>query len=142
LSHIVQIQTEVRDRMAIEAACRRLGLGAATEGTFQLYSQQATGLGVKLPGWSYPVVCDTATGQVQYDNFSGYWGEQKELDKFLQAYAVEKAKLEARKRGFSVTESQRADGHIVVTIGAPENTTNASPSMWDRFRSMFGGSRN
>jgi hypothetical protein len=89
LSHIVQIQTEIRDRAAIEAGCRRLGLALPTEGTFKLYASRATGLAVKLPGWSYPVVCDTATGRVQYDNFAGHWGKQEELDRFLQAYAVE-----------------------------------------------------
>jgi hypothetical protein len=116
LSHIVQIQTEVRDRMAIEAACRRLGLAAATEGTFQLYSQMASGVGVVLPGWSYPVVCNLTTGQVQYDNFNGYWGDPEKLGRLLQMYAVEKAKIEARKKGHSVTEQALADGSIKLTV--------------------------
>jgi hypothetical protein len=89
LSHIVEIKTEVRDRVAVEAACRRLGLCQPIEGTFKLYASRATGLAVKLPGWSYPVVCDTATGQLRYDNFNGYWGKPEEIDRFLQAYAVE-----------------------------------------------------
>jgi hypothetical protein len=38
------------------------------------------------------------------------------LDAFLQAYAVEKAKLEARKQGHSVSEQQLADGSIRVQI--------------------------
>ena len=43
------------------------------------------------------MVVDTATGSAKYDNYGGRWGAQKEFDAFLQAYAVEKAKLEARK---------------------------------------------
>ena len=53
---------------------------------------------------------------MQYDNFGGHWGAQKELDRFLQAYAVERAKIEARKKGHSVTEQQLHDGSIKLTI--------------------------
>ncbi len=30
-------------------------------------------LGVQLPEWRYPVVCDTTNGQLAYDNFGGRW---------------------------------------------------------------------
>jgi hypothetical protein len=86
------------------------------QGVSQLYSGQATGLAVQLPGWQYPVVCDTANSQLHYDNFGGYWGQQQELDRFLQAYAVEKAKIEARKKGHTVTEQPLTDGSIKLTI--------------------------
>jgi len=49
-------------------------------------------------------VIDTLTGTIRYDNYEGSWGEQKHLDRFLQMYAVDKAKLEARKKGYTVTE--------------------------------------
>jgi hypothetical protein len=75
-----------------------------------------TGLAVQLPGWSYPVVCNLETGQVSYDNFNGAWGEQKHLNSFLQGYAVEKAKIEARKKGHSVSEARLQDGSIRVTV--------------------------
>ena len=69
-----------------------------------------------LPKWRYPAVCDLETGQVQYDNFNGHWGEQKHLDAFLQGYAVEKAKIEARRQGHVCTEQPLADGSIKLTI--------------------------
>ena len=116
MSHIVSINTEVRDAAAVHAACRRLGLPAPTHRTVKLYSSRVTGLAVQLPDWQYPVVCNTTTGEVQYDNFGGNWGAQKELDRFLQAYAVERAKIEARKKGHSVTEQQLNDGSIKLTI--------------------------
>ena len=53
---------------------------------------------------------------MKFDHFNGRWGSQQELDKFLQSYAAEKAKLEARRRGHSVTEQQLADGSIKLTI--------------------------
>jgi hypothetical protein len=116
MSHIVMIQTEVRDVAAVAAACRRLGLGEPVQGTTRLYSGQVTGLAVQLPDWRYPVVADVATGRLRYDNFGGHWGDQRQLDRFLQAYAVEKAKLEARKRGHSVTEQALTDGSIKLTV--------------------------
>ena len=45
-----------------------------------------------------------------------FWGEQKELDCFVQGYAVEKAKIEARKKGHSVTEQPLEDGSIKVVV--------------------------
>ena len=116
MSHIVSIKTEVRDAAAVQAACRRLGFPEPVHRTVKLYSNKATGLAVQLPGWNYPVVCDTTTGDVKYDNFNGRWGNQAELDKFFQSYAVEKAKIEARKKGHSVTEQQLNDGSIKLTI--------------------------
>ena len=116
MSHIVQIQTEVRDAAAVQAACQRLGLAQPAQRKVQLYASKATGLTVQLPGWNYPVVCDLASGQLKYDNYDGCWGEQKHLDAFLQAYAVEKAKIEARRKGHSVTEQQLTGGSIKLTV--------------------------
>jgi hypothetical protein len=116
LSHIVEIKTEIRDEQAVRAACTRLQLAAPEHKTTRLFSATATGLAVQLPGWSYPVVCNLQTGQAQYDNYNGHWGEQKHLNAFLQAYAVEKAKIEARKKGHSVSETSLQDGSIRVTV--------------------------
>ena len=77
---------------------------------------EATGLLVQLPGWLYPVVADTATGQLRYDNYAGVWGDPAHLDGFLQHYSVEKARIEARKRGHSVVEQALPDGSIKLTI--------------------------
>jgi len=62
MSHIVSIQTEVRDPAAVAAACRRLGLPEPAHGTATLFEGKATGLLVKLPGWLYPLVVDVAAG--------------------------------------------------------------------------------
>jgi hypothetical protein len=116
MSHVVEIQTEIRDPVAVQAACQRLKLPPPTQGSFELFSGACAGLGVQLPDWRYPVVCDTATGQVRYDNFEGRWGNPAHLNGLLQSYAVEKAKLEARKQGHSVSEQTLADGSIKVVV--------------------------
>ena len=116
MSHIVSIKTKLLDANEVNAACRRLGLEAPVTGTAELFSAQASGLIVKLPGWHYPAVIDTATGEVQFDNYNGHWGKQQELDKLLQAYAVEKARAEARRLGNTITEQTLTDGSIKLTI--------------------------
>ena len=121
MSHIVTIVTEVRDAAAVRAACQRLRLPPPVEGTHRLFTNSATGLGVQLPKWRYPVVCHTDTGQLEFDNFRGHWGDPAKLDQFLQSYAVEKAKIEARRRGNTCTEQLLADGSVKLTINVGGN---------------------
>ena len=116
MSHIVEIQTEVRDPVALQAACDRIGVPAAVHGEARLFNALASGWIVQLKDWRYPAVFDTDTGSVAYDNFGGRWGEQSRLDQLLQAYAVERAKIEARRQGHSVSEQQLADGSIKLTV--------------------------
>lgn len=116
MSHIVQIATKVKDQAAVAAACQRLNLPAPIEGTAHLYSGEATGLLVQLPGWKYPVAINTADGSISFDNFENAWGERQEMDKFLQMYAVEVVRLEARKKGHTITEQQLQDRSIRLQI--------------------------
>ena len=116
MSHMVEIKTEVRDEVVVQSACRRLHLPLATRGTFHLFSSEEVGLGIELPHWRYPVVANTETGQLRYDNYGGRWGSQEFLDQFLQGYAVEKAKIEARRKGHSVVEQRLDSGSIKLTV--------------------------
>jgi|SRR6516162_7544387 hypothetical protein len=116
MSHIVMIKAKVHDPAAVAAACRRLGLAEPAHGTAQLFSGEATGLLVRLPGWQYPVVLDTLAGTVQFDNYGGAWGEQAQLDRLMQAYLVEKARSEAHRKGYPVVEEALADGSIRLQI--------------------------
>ena len=116
MSHIVQIETEVRSEVAVQAACKRLHLLPAKRGTFELYNSTETGLGIELPKWRYTVVANTDTGQLRFDNYGGRWGDQEYLDQFLQRYAVEAATIAARKEGHSVNESKLEDGSIKLTV--------------------------
>jgi hypothetical protein len=116
LSHIVTIKAEVRDGAAVAAACHRLALPAPAMGTAQLYSGQATGLLVQLPDWLYPIAIDPSTGTVRYDNYGGVWGDEQHLHRFVQAYVVERSRIEARKKSYATTEQSLADGSIMVEI--------------------------
>lgn len=117
MSHTVTIRTEVRDPAALAAACRRLGLAAPADGRHRLFDRdRVEGWAVKLPGWQFPAVFDTATGQAHVDTYGGEWGDEKELHKFLQAYAVEKVTADAQARGMGWTETHLADGSIELTL--------------------------
>lgn len=116
MSHIVTISTKINDPVAVAAACQRLGLPEPVQGTAELFSGQATGWLVKLSGWEYPAVIDTASGTIQFDNYGGAWGDQAQLHRFLQMYAVERAKLEARKKGYQVSEQALQNGSIKLQI--------------------------
>lgn len=116
MSHIVTISTRITNAAAVAAACRRLFLPEPVHGTAKLYSGQAAGLLVRLPGWRYPAVIDTQMGTIAYDTFDGAWGEERELRRFLQSYAVEVVRLQARQRGLAVIEQQLADGSIKLSI--------------------------
>jgi hypothetical protein len=116
MSHLVTIEMEVRDATAVQAACERLGLPRPIHSTVQLFSGEASGLAVQLPGWHYPVVCQLDTGQVKFDNYNGRWGEEVQLHRFLQAYAIEAARIEARRHGHQATETELAHGYMKVTV--------------------------
>jgi len=116
MSHIVSLNVQVKDATAVRVACQRLGLPAPMQGKIKLFSGEVEGLAVQLPDWVYPVVVDLPTGEIKMDDFGGRWGDRTQLDKLLQAYACEKAKIEARKRGHQCTEQSLADGSIKLTI--------------------------
>lgn len=116
MSHIVTVQTQIRDAAAVVAACANLRWKPPLEGSHRLFSAQVNGLAVFAPNWRYPIVCELPTGRLIFDNFEGHWGDPKELDRFKQRYAVEKATIEARRLGRSVLEQQLADGSVKLTI--------------------------
>ena len=122
MSNIVAIETEIRDLAALKTACSRLGLPEPVWETTRLYSGTATGYCVRLPEWRYPVVCDVEHGQVQFDNFSGRWGAQHELDRLMQGYAIEKTRNEACRQGHTLTEQPLADGSVKLTIQVGEGS--------------------
>ena len=116
MSHIVTIETQVRDVHAVAAACRRMGLAAPENGIARLFAGEVRGLLVRLPGWRYPLVLDTERGTLRYDHFEGKWGDPAELGRFQQSYAVEKTRIEAHRRGHTVREQTLADGTIKLTV--------------------------
>ena len=116
MSHTFTVKCQARDPIAISAACQRLGLAAPVEGTAQLFSGEERGLIVQFPGWNYPAVIDVVSGDIRSDTYEGRWGDAVHLDRFLQMYAVERTKIEARRKGHAVSETTLEDGSIRLQI--------------------------
>lgn len=116
MSHLVTIETQVTHAEAVRLACERLQLPQPAFGKARVFSTECTGWQIQLPGWRYPLVCDLESGKLHYDTFEGRWGDQQQLQRFLQAYAVERARLEARRQGHTVTEQTLEDGSIKLTV--------------------------
>lgn len=104
MSETMNIKTEIHDMAALAVVCERLGLQMQA-GEHKLYQTKETGMGVFLPGWKFPLVIKDG-GQVAYDVYGGVWGDEKKLNELTAYYGLEKAKLEARKKGYSVYESR------------------------------------
>ncbi|MBI1348700.1 DUF1257 domain-containing protein [bacterium] len=116
MSHLVTIQTQVRDVMALTQACAQRQLPMPEFRTVRLFQTEATGYAVELPDWRYPVVCDVTTGRLHYDHFQGRWGDIAHLHGLLQQYAVQKTRLEALRSGRQVLEHSLPDGSIRLQI--------------------------
>lgn len=104
MSHTLNIKTEIRDPSALAAACNRLGI-QMQEGKHRLFQTTEEGIGVFLPGWEYPAVI-RKDGTIAYDIYNGAWGNEQKLKELTAYYGLEKAKIEARKKGYSVYESR------------------------------------
>jgi hypothetical protein len=89
----------------------------AATGAHRLYGGSATGIGIKLKEWNYPVVVNPEKGEISFDNFGGSWGEEDHLDGLVQGYCVEKTKVEAMMQNLSMAnEEVEADGTVELTF--------------------------
>jgi len=60
MSHIVRIQTQLKDAAATRVACQRLNLPAPVQGKTKLFSGEVAGLAIQLPDWVYRVVAGSS----------------------------------------------------------------------------------
>ena len=116
MSHISKIELEVKDIQVLMSACKKLGLELFKgQKTFKWYGKEAEcDHAIKVPGADYEIGVVKTEGLYElscdyYDrNIEKGIGKQGGLLK--QAYAVEKTKIEARKKGYSVVERQTQTG--------------------------------
>ena len=124
MSHITRIELEVRDLETLRRACVRLGL-ELREGqkTFRWYGREEVcehaisvpgaqyEIGIVKTGDAYELRCD------YYDQAIGRAiGSSGGL--LRQAYAVERTKCEARRKGYSVLEKRTEAGiRLQVLMG-------------------------
>jgi hypothetical protein len=116
MSHIATVEVKFKDANVIKAAAQKLGYECKEVKNYKFYDGTVkSGISVQLPGWSYPVVF-TEDGEAFFDNYNGHWGKQEELNKFTQHYGVEKAKKQAKIKGWNYREVKGQNGEVKVVI--------------------------
>lgn len=147
MSHVVVIKTKLNDLAAIKAACVRLGWkfhegktsyewfgewvndyhgeDAAYQNGIKPEDYGKCDHAISIPGAKYEIgLVKQADGTYQpiWDNWpsGGLQGLKTEngMTGFLQAYAIERAKGEARKKGFSTSEVKEAGGRVRLIVNA------------------------
>ena len=117
MSHISKIELQVKDLQTLRQACTRLGLNLH-EGkeTFKWYGQEDERCDhvIRVPGATYEigVVKAGKTYELQCDYWDSVIGKAIGQTGGLlkQAYAIEKAKTEARRKGYSIIEKKTDSG--------------------------------
>jgi len=125
MSHISKIELEVTDLGTLRQACNRLGLKMIEEKkTFKWYGEE-DGISdhtIQVPGATYEIGVIKAGNSFELQ--CDYWdsaigkaiGQSGGLLK--QAYAIERTKTEARRKGYSIIEKKTDSGirlHVRVT---------------------------
>jgi len=116
MSHLSSITTVITNEEAVSRSCRELGLEAPAHGTYKLFRAEVKGLGVRLPDWQFPIVINTDTGKVSFDNYNGSWGKQVELDKFTQRYSLEVGKMDAEAKSLQYEEIPLENGERLLRV--------------------------
>ncbi|HZV35103.1 MAG TPA: hypothetical protein VFB72_11070 [Verrucomicrobiae bacterium] len=130
MSHIVSIKTQVTDIEAVKAACKELGFtfneGAKDYqawGTLRPACAHSINVNRKGYKWEIGLIKNDAGYQLSYDRFlelEMVKGEGAPLAKggsnFIQHYAVHKATIEARKRGYMVNRVAGKNGAIQLVV--------------------------
>jgi hypothetical protein len=129
MSHYSEVQIEFRDRAALVAALERLGF----QGKLEIH-QEAKSLygyqGDRREQQAHIIIRRQHVGPAANDigfqrqsdgNYRAWVSEFDEkhngyndswLGRLKQAYGVERAKAEAKKKGYRVTEEKQGDGRI------------------------------
>jgi hypothetical protein len=116
MSHISKIELEVRDLGILSQACERMGLGLIRgKRSFRWYGKDAPcDHAIRVPGADYEIGVINKDGL--YELTCDFY--DRTIEKVIgrhggllrQAYAVEKTKTEARKKGYSLLERQTDNG--------------------------------
>lgn len=116
MSHTVTVDIKCKNKEGITKAAQTMGAHIIGEGTHRLFGSTETGLGIKLNGWSYPIVIKN-DGTVAFDNYGGRWGDIKDLDMLKELYATEVVKAECENQGWYYEQNSNT---LELTINHPD----------------------
>jgi hypothetical protein len=89
------MDVKMKDWSIIAKAAEAVGARSLGQG---LYMGQA-GFGVHLKDWLHPLVIDKE-GMAAYDNYGGRWGNENELKRLQEAYALAAAEKVCTEQGW------------------------------------------
>ena len=123
MSHFATIQTQIKDIVALKAACNELGVAVLENTEARGYStnNQHGDYVIRLKG-PYDIAVNLqqdGTYGFTTDWYAGHVEKEvgKDFGKLLQLYGVHKATTEARRKGYSVSRGILKDGAIKLCIG-------------------------
>ena len=117
MSHISKIELEVKDLGSLERACSRLGLALVKDQkTFKWFGREdgKCDHAIKVPGANYEI--GVIKGRTSFDLQCDYYDPAIEQTigrnggLLKQAYAVERTKAEARRKGYTIIEKKTDSG--------------------------------
>jgi len=129
MSHMTQVSLEIKSLAELERACNRLGLTLVrgkTKARYYGHSTMTCDHVIEVPRTAF----DIAVKRLSNGTFTlscDFYGQEggilkqtcgNDLGLLKQAYAVEVAKREGRKKGMSVTEEKTSNGKIRVKMKA------------------------
>jgi hypothetical protein len=120
MSHISKIEVDIKDLATLSRACQALGLTLTEENQFRYYNGYAPcDHVIRIPDARYEVgVVRKETGYtLQWDDWHSGGLTQAlgpEAGRLKQAYAVERVRTEARRRGMRV--QQKAAGSTIQLV--------------------------
>lgn len=119
MSHIATVRARIKDLQTLESVCRELNIPVQIKTQqVRLYSGCINAVAsIRLPGWRYPVAVK-ADGTLQFDNYSGKWGNQADLNRALRRYSERVTFQQARRMGMTVQRHEQADGSVVLRLRA------------------------
>ena len=123
MSHFATIQTQIKDILALKAACNELGVSVLENTEARGYStnNQHGDYVIRLKGPYDIAVNKQQDGTYGFttDWYAGHVEKEvgKDFGKLIQLYGVYKATTEARRKGHVVQRRAMADGSIKLCIG-------------------------
>ena len=123
MSHFTTIKTQIKDIEALRSACKELNLPLLQKADARGYAGEVRrgDYVIQLAG-PYDIAVNQQPDQcngLTTDWWNGYVEKEvgQEYSKLLQLYAVHKASIEARKKGYSVLRRKQQDGSIKLILG-------------------------
>ena len=121
MSHLVQIEVELKNQRSVVKACERLEWKCEVNSSTIFYDgSKVSGVVVSPPNWRFPCVVQE-DGRIAADTFGTSWGNPKDLDKLKQYYSLEEATATLAAQGIYAREYLNEVDQSVTLVAEVHN---------------------